>query len=186
MLFWILIVVSVTITIIVFAIFATSEDHSFGAVAVKTFSTLAISLLTSLIILLIVGTIVFLQPSSKNVISTKDYSMNSIGGDTVEGKYYAAIRNDNSQPSLVFMYTQQDSDGKDYSELEIISLKDNTKFYFDVVETPYVVVHTVEVGADWVAPWSPNTYLEYEFHIPKDSFLGDYSLIELNEEGKDW
>lgn len=186
MLFWILVVVSAIITIIVFAIFATSEDNSFGIVAVKTFSTLVISLLASSIIFFPVGAIVSVLPSSKNVVSTKDYSLNSIGGDTIEGKYYAAITNENSKARLVFMYSQQDSDGKDYSEIEIIPLKDNTKFYFDVIETPYVVVHTVENRSDWVAPWSLNTYLEYEFHIPKDSFLGDYSLIELNEEGKDW
>lgn len=186
MLFWILLVVSVIITIIVFAIFATSEENSFGIVAARTFSTLGISLLSSLIILVTVGTIGFLQPSSKNIISTVDYSLNSIGGDTVEGKYYVAVTNENSSESLIYMYTQQDSDDKNYSKIKIIPLKDDTVFYFDVVETPYVVVHTVEVRADWVAPWSPNTYLEYEFHIPKDSFLGDYSLITLNEDGKGW
>lgn len=100
-------------------------------------------------------------------------NLRAIGSDSdIEGRFYFLGGGYVNEERVLNYIAEKDG----YSYLGVAEAS-RSKIFEDESQSPYVDTYKVDFSNGWFVPWVVFTHTYYEFHIPADSVVEDYTVL---------
>lgn len=163
MIFWILLVLAVAAVVITYV--SNVDWDGWGWAFVPALLAAVISALVGGGLL----ALAFLIPGEK--ITSETYELRAISSSSaVQGKFFLGSGYVNGKRTLNYI-AQEDG----YSRLGQAIAGPSARVYEDS-DDPTVIEYTFWYSNGWVAPWEVETGYAWDFHVPADSILEDFTI----------